>query len=260
MSAIDDSFTNYSIVIPIEFFDLPTVAADTCVKFAIYLGDYVRTRDGDGKKAGIAGGDCNDHDPTIPTGRGRDLGDGKDNNCDGLADEDGSDGRRPTAATLRRRRPHARAGRLRRHERDGPQGRAGDLRRRPRQRLRRRRRPHRRRDGQRDRVQPVRRATADIPLDPLSFDRRGAAGDRVHGRHDRQRRRAHLVAGPSTVQRQRSRSPNGITLDLKITRRDDQGGRQCRRATSMQNGHLGGVIDAQHRRHDPRPQRRRRSA
>src|ERR1041385_881474 len=34
-SAIDDSFTNYSIVIPMEFFDIPQVQADTCVKNSI---------------------------------------------------------------------------------------------------------------------------------------------------------------------------------------------------------------------------------
>ena len=38
-SAIDDSFKNYEIVIPIEFFDLEAAAADRCVKFAIYLAD-----------------------------------------------------------------------------------------------------------------------------------------------------------------------------------------------------------------------------
>src|SRR4051794_327412 len=39
--AIASSIANYEIVIPLEFFDMPTVAADTCVKFAIYLAQYV---------------------------------------------------------------------------------------------------------------------------------------------------------------------------------------------------------------------------
>ena len=40
-SAIADSLAAYDIVIPIELFDVTGAAADTCVKFAIYLGDYV---------------------------------------------------------------------------------------------------------------------------------------------------------------------------------------------------------------------------
>ena len=50
-SAIDDSFANYDILIPIEFFDFSSVAKDECVKFAIYLADYVKDTDGDGKDA-----------------------------------------------------------------------------------------------------------------------------------------------------------------------------------------------------------------
>ncbi len=89
-SAIDDSFTNYEIVIPMEFFDAPAAAPDTCVKFAIYLGAYSIDADGDGKKTGIAGGDCDDSDPTAAPGMPEIPGDGKDNNCDGLADETGT--------------------------------------------------------------------------------------------------------------------------------------------------------------------------
>lgn len=87
-SAIDDSFKNYEIVIPFEFFDAPaTLAADTCIKFAIYLGAYVPDKDGDGKKPYVEGGDCNDNDPMSGPGMPEIAGDGKDNDCDGLADE-----------------------------------------------------------------------------------------------------------------------------------------------------------------------------
>src|SRR5262245_30201358 len=62
-SAIDDSFKNYEIVIPIEFFDFPAVGKDECVKFALYLANYAADKDGDGKRPNIEGGDCNDNDP-----------------------------------------------------------------------------------------------------------------------------------------------------------------------------------------------------
>jgi len=87
-SAIDDSFKNYDILIPIEFFDFPAVAKDECVKFAIYLADYTTDKDNDGKKAYIDGGDCNDNVASIRGGMPEVAADGIDNDCDGLADED----------------------------------------------------------------------------------------------------------------------------------------------------------------------------
>ena len=145
------------------------------------------------------------------------VGDGKDNDCDGLADED--------ALNVRE---------LDRHDgsrsRRSPDGRReGDSLR----RTRTRRRPQglsRRSAGMASTttataspiaapdsagnvdvcVQPgtTRSTLADITLDPLSFNGNGSAGDRV------QRRRHHVVdannvlklnAGPGPVQRQRSR-------------------------------------------------------
>jgi hypothetical protein len=88
-SSIDDSFKRYDILIPIEFFDFPTVGQDNCVKFAIYLADYVKDKDGDGKKPYIDEGDCNDNVGDIKPGVAEVAGDGIDNNCNGLADEDG---------------------------------------------------------------------------------------------------------------------------------------------------------------------------
>ncbi|HSN25197.1 MAG TPA: putative metal-binding motif-containing protein [Kofleriaceae bacterium] len=98
MSAISDSIKNTEIVIPIEFFNLPSVAATTCVKFAIYLG--ISDADGDGKKPVQHNGDCNDHDPNIAPGKPEIDGNHKDDDCDGLADENGSDNSPNTTETV----------------------------------------------------------------------------------------------------------------------------------------------------------------
>jgi hypothetical protein len=88
--AIDDALANYEIVIPMEFFDLQAAAPDTCVKFAVYLGAYVKDGDGDGKDPLVAEGDCNDHDALVKPGATEDTTNFHDDDCDGLADEDAS--------------------------------------------------------------------------------------------------------------------------------------------------------------------------
>ncbi len=86
-SAINDALASYEIVIPFEFFDLDAAAADSCVKFAVYLGDYVKDGDGDGEDPYVEGGDCNDKLAEIKPGAAE-INNRKDDDCDGLADED----------------------------------------------------------------------------------------------------------------------------------------------------------------------------
>jgi hypothetical protein len=85
--AIRDSFDAYDIIIPIEFFDFPEIAADTCVKFAIYIGDYKQDVDLDGETTADPGGDCNDHDLNVSPDLAEVPDNFKDDDCDGLADE-----------------------------------------------------------------------------------------------------------------------------------------------------------------------------
>jgi len=87
-SAIAEALTNYEIIIPIEFFDLDAAAPDKCVKFAVYLGAYVKDGDGDGEDPYVEGGDCNDKVMAIRPGNPEIAANRMDDDCDGLADED----------------------------------------------------------------------------------------------------------------------------------------------------------------------------
>jgi hypothetical protein len=85
--AIEDSFTGYELLIPVEMFDFPAAAVDDCVKFALYLGHYKLDTDLDGEDTSVEGGDCNDHDDAIKPGAAERAGNFKDDDCDGKADE-----------------------------------------------------------------------------------------------------------------------------------------------------------------------------
>jgi hypothetical protein len=45
--AIQEALDKGDIVIPIELFDFPAVAADDCVKFGVYIGDHLEVEEGD---------------------------------------------------------------------------------------------------------------------------------------------------------------------------------------------------------------------
>lgn len=237
-SAIDDSFKNYDIIIPIEYFDFPTVGPDQCVKFAIYLADYAIDKDMDGKRPSIEGGDCNDNDATIRSGMPELTNDGKDNDCDGLADED--DQNVPTNST-------------RDDDTDGVTLAGGDC------------DDHNAAvkkgaveicgdgldndcDGVADRTQDAAgNATAcsayaadrDLKLDPLSLDPSGKPIIAFNaGEVDASNK---LVAGPSIFS-VNIPVTDGITLDLRITGATIEG--TLLPDGSTMTGKLGGVIDA----------------
>ena len=242
--AIADAFKNYEIVIPFEFFDAPVASTDDCVKFAIYLGAYVKDADGDGKKSYIAGGDCNDLDPNIFPGATEDPTNFKDDNCDGRADEVGSasstdtmdrDGDGVTIADgdCDDTNPAVHKGAV---EICGD-GLDNDC------------------DGVADRtVDAMGIATAcspfdvdhpaDIPLDPLSFVNDAPAITYKDGAITMGSNGLELNAGPDLFG-VNIPVTSGITLDLKITGATIKADVvPVGTGFVLKNGHLGGVIDA----------------
>lgn len=82
----------HDVVLPMEFFGLSGAADVSCVKFALYLGQFNQDRDSDGKdtswEADENGGkaDCNDTDKTVRAGASENLTNRMDDDCDGFAD------------------------------------------------------------------------------------------------------------------------------------------------------------------------------
>jgi hypothetical protein len=98
--AIADAIKAYDLLIPMEMFDFTTPGADPCVKFALYLGKYKQDKDGDDEDTAVEDGDCNDGDVMIPADA-EVAGNLKDDDCDGLADEQNDgDQQTPSANTV----------------------------------------------------------------------------------------------------------------------------------------------------------------
>jgi hypothetical protein len=244
--AIDDSIADYSIVIPFEFFDLDAAAEDECVKFAIYLGDYVVDNDGDGDDPLTAGGDCND----TPAGAGINPGvtevpdNGIDDDCDGLADEDAqnvpststadADGDGVTIAGGDCDDTNNAVGAgmvevcgdLLDNDCDGVADRTE-------------------RDGMEPACSPFDgTALADIPLDPLSFVGQDPAISFKDGVISTQNGKLVLDAGPSIFS-VNIPVTDGINLDLRISGATIQADVVTQNgAIVLANGRLGGVIDS----------------
>ncbi|MDX2094045.1 MAG: putative metal-binding motif-containing protein [Kofleriaceae bacterium] len=243
-SSIDDSFKEYTILIPFEFFDLAGAAADTCVKFGIYLGDYITDKDSDGDGAYVPDGDCNDNVAAIKRGATEITDNLFDDDCDGLADEDGQDN--PSANdvdgdgdgispmdgdcddTVMSIHPGATEVC---HDGldqdcDGVADRSEDA------------------QGNATACSPFDPGKNDIPLDPLSLKDGAPAISFSSGEIKSEGGGLKLYAGPSIFS-VNIPITDELSLDLRITGAQivadvvEQGG-----AIVLKNGHLGGVIDS----------------
>ena len=88
-ASIEEAFTRFDLVVPFEIADLPAGAADSCIKLAFYVGRMKIDRDGDHRLTMAGGGDCNDLEAAISPQAAEVAGNGRDDNCNGLADEGG---------------------------------------------------------------------------------------------------------------------------------------------------------------------------
>jgi len=84
---IQEALDDYSLMIPLEFYDLPAAAEDSCVKFSLYLGLYKTDGDTDGRDTSVEDGDCDDHRNEARPGNPELADNFMDDDCDGLADE-----------------------------------------------------------------------------------------------------------------------------------------------------------------------------
>lgn len=243
-SSIDDSFKAYDILIPFEFFDLAAAAPDTCVKFGIYLGDYVTDKDGDGADAYVEEGDCNDNVAAIRRGATEITDNLIDDDCDGLADEDGQntpstndvdddgDGVSPADGDCDDTNPDIKPGAAEicgdglDQDCDGVADRSQDA------------------QGNATACSPFEPGAQDIPLDPLSLSGGQPAISFKSGEIKSEDGGLKLYAGPSIFSVGIPLTDE-LYLDLRITGAQivadvvEQGG-----AIVLKNGRLGGVIDA----------------
>lgn len=87
--SIAAAFADYSLLLPLEFFDANGAGDDSCIKFAVYQGEYRLDLDGDDLLSAGDLGDCNDHRAASSRTTSEVAGNRIDDDCDGLADEAG---------------------------------------------------------------------------------------------------------------------------------------------------------------------------